>query len=52
MQHGKADIFLMPLTDSKDREFMNYANSTIMAHVLCRETKRAMIQNGHTPPMT
>lgn len=36
MQRGKADIFLMSLTDSKDREIMNYANSIIVAHVLCR----------------
>lgn len=52
MQRGKADMFLMPLTDSKGREIMNYANSTITTIVLCRETKRAMIQSGHTPPIT
>lgn len=31
----------MLLIDSQDRKITNYANSTIMAHILCREAKKA-----------
>lgn len=39
----------MPLRDSKDREIMNYANSTIMAHGLRREAKKAARLQVATP---
>lgn len=41
--------FLMLLTDSKDREIMNYANSTTAAPALCREVKKTMRFEVATP---
>ena len=49
MQHKENRDFLMPLPDSKDREIMNYANSTTVAHALCREAKKTMRFKVATP---
>lgn len=51
MQHkGKTKRdFLMLLIDSCDRKTTNYANSTIMAHILCKEAKKATRFRVATP---